>query len=441
MAFNIQQLMTDTICDHQFVRPVKLNVLKGSVPKGIRGTYHKVGPAWRSQDLPIHPFDGDGYITKMRFDDGEVHFQGRYINKGAKKARAFSGPLFSLAGLENPSNTNIIPWGNNMLIAFYEGGAPRLIQEDTLEVVENGCSIGHKGFKDGWPVETGWDWLDGVLRDQGIIGDCINAHPKMTDEGLLIMRLAYRWNMFEGIVTHITFFTATIDNNIVKTKNVNIPGFVYMHDFMKVEDYRDDKDCYAFFHHPLRFSQGDGIATSLVDDDNKVSVLYILECSEGVVSVEKIKKVTIPNKCFTTHHVSAKRISKNVLEIFTICYPGYLEGEGRLVQMLIDLEKEELIEQRVINNNWLEFPVLSDDGSIYVSTLGSKEVIAGEPVLMQDGENTYISVMCYKIQQKNTVLMIFDAELNNICELEFPCAYIPIGLHGTFTPQLFASDV
>ena len=428
MTFNIKQLMRDTICDHQFITPVKMRVVNGAVPKSIRGIYYKVGPAWRSHDLPIHPFDGDGYVTKIQFNDGEVHFQGRYISKATKKARAFSGPLFSLAGLENPSNTNIIPWGTNKLIAFYEGGAPRVIQEDTLETVE-----GLEGFKDGWPLETGSNWLDGFLRDQGIIGDCINAHPKMTDEGLLLMRLAYRWNMIEGIVTHITFYTANIDNKIIKTENVNISGFVYMHDFMKVDGYDDDMDCYAFFHHPLKFCWGTGIATSLTNDDNGITVLYI--CGGDIV-----KKVRVPNKCFTTHHVSAK-IRKNVLEIFTICYPGYLQGEGRLVRMLVDLENEELIEHRVINNNWLEFPVISDDGRIYMSAFGCKHVISGEPVLMQDGENTYVSVMCYKVQEKKTVLMIFNAELDQICELEFPCAYIPIGLHGAFTTRPFASDV
>lgn len=461
---NAQKVLCDMICTREFVTPVPMKAIRGHIPQDIRGTYFKVGPAWRDIDdhHVIHPLDGDGYITKVVFDNGQATFQGRYTcgeslmgtRSRTQKARTFSGPFFSLAGLYNPLNTNIIKW-NDRLVVFYEGGAPKVVNESDLGIAPGDFL----GFKDGWPLKTGTGFVDRFLRGMGVIGDCINAHPKITADGsLVLMKICYH---VDGMTTNLTFFVVNGTGgghiNDVTTVPVQVPDFVYMHDFMTI-----DAHVFAFFHHPLKMSWSleKGVATCL-EDANMDSTLYIVsarggwgdgdEGGEGGGDDDRVIKIPLKGmQGFVTHHVSCKFMDdeKRMLEILTIWYPGYMRGEGRLMKLVVDTNKRVLVDKSEVGNGkWIEFPVTGADGTIYATcgivhpmeeVWGSVKghAIAGEVIISEPAVagGSYVLLYVYNIQEQKTSLMIYDtSSMTVLCELmceESP--FIPLGLHGMF---------
>ena len=63
-------------------RAYEITRVEGEIPREIHGTLYRNGPAQRV--LPkrgyeaLHLFDGDALVHAFRFDDGSIHYTGRY---------------------------------------------------------------------------------------------------------------------------------------------------------------------------------------------------------------------------------------------------------------------------------------------------------------------------------------------------------------------------
>ena len=70
--------------EHEF-DAVPLQVAGGSLPRSLRGTLFKNGPARfrRGGERYAHWLDGDGYVTALVLDGGGATWSGRYVRTEA----------------------------------------------------------------------------------------------------------------------------------------------------------------------------------------------------------------------------------------------------------------------------------------------------------------------------------------------------------------------
>jgi carotenoid cleavage dioxygenase-like enzyme len=56
-------------------------LISGSIPKSINGSYFRNGPGLFNYGNHVseHWFNGDGYILKLGFKDGECTAQGKFV--------------------------------------------------------------------------------------------------------------------------------------------------------------------------------------------------------------------------------------------------------------------------------------------------------------------------------------------------------------------------
>src|SRR5215471_21107158 len=125
-----------------------LECVEGKVPEFVRGSYYLNGPGrFKLNDLSYrHWLDGDGMVSRLRFEAECVHFRNRYVlSRKLVEEQSAGKPLFrtfgtSFAnsrlnrvnnGLESPVNVSVYPFGNRLL-AFGEQGLPWELDAETL---------------------------------------------------------------------------------------------------------------------------------------------------------------------------------------------------------------------------------------------------------------------------------------------------------------------
>jgi all-trans-8'-apo-beta-carotenal 15,15'-oxygenase len=115
--------------------------LDGHAPIDITGTYYRngYGRVQVGKSEVHHPFDGDGMIVGITFNQGRMFFRNRFVrtegfvqdsqqnqfcNPGVFGTRASKvwRKIFS-RNVKNVANTNVVYWGNRLL-ALWEGGLP-----------------------------------------------------------------------------------------------------------------------------------------------------------------------------------------------------------------------------------------------------------------------------------------------------------------------------
>jgi all-trans-8'-apo-beta-carotenal 15,15'-oxygenase len=124
------------------------------LPKDLKGTYYRNGMAKfeAGQEKIMHPFDGDGMVTAVTFNNGNALFRNRFVRtkvyKGERKMKrilergAFGtakkgGFLANILNLSvrDVANTNAVYWGGRLL-AMYESSLPHNLEPDTLRTRE-----------------------------------------------------------------------------------------------------------------------------------------------------------------------------------------------------------------------------------------------------------------------------------------------------------------
>ena len=160
---NVEQELTD----------VPLIPVRGVVPAELKGTLYRNGPGRLERDgvRVHHPFDGDGMIAAMRFENGSVQLSNRFVRTegwlaeekagkvlyrgvfGSQKPGGRLANAFDLR-LKNIANTNVVRLGDQLL-ALWEAAEPHSLDPCTLET-------------------RGLSRLDGVLKK----GEAFSAHPR-----------------------------------------------------------------------------------------------------------------------------------------------------------------------------------------------------------------------------------------------------------------------
>ena len=390
----------------EYLNPVKL----GKIPTNLKGIYIQNGPGefnrWGTQ---THPFDGDGYIRKIEFKEGNAYFQGRYVDTWQRKLENFcnvrlftgafgSAPKFCL--LKNPVNTNAILLDENRIAASSEMGRTYLLDVNTLKTI-------------------------------GLHSQDISAH---THEGVSVKR-----NYLGNESTQLIFTENNIDSTIY------IPNFIYFHDFAVTNDY------YLFFDHCLSMNLLNGYRYGWVNglsSLNQPTVLYLVHKTTHL-----IQKITIPEVVGFSYHFLCSCQTKNSIELFYTLYPAFFslpseDFPGKIYKTTLYLcnfsQKTECIQ-----NEWFEFPkydkitkecfgIFPKKSSLGLYNINTNNIfytdepgkIWNEPFF----DSNYLMSLVFDIDKNKTDLYIFDRSKLFRDPIIIPLpSDIPMGFHGNFS--------
>ncbi|MEI7871897.1 MAG: carotenoid oxygenase family protein [Alphaproteobacteria bacterium] len=218
----------------------RVDEVDGSVPATLRGTLFRNGSG--RNDLGgqwfAHWFDGDGMISKIRFDEAGIHYRNRYVatdnyrdetksgrivHRGFGKMRPYGVLGNAFRQPANISNTSVVMQGERLL-SLWEGGPPTALDPATLDT---------HGIED----------FRGVLK-------AFSAHPKIDpDTGEL-----FNFGIDYGAKTTLTPYK--LDRGILtRLPQVVLPYPVMNHDFVLTARYM--VFCLGpILLHPLRFMLG-----------------------------------------------------------------------------------------------------------------------------------------------------------------------------------------
>ncbi|EKQ68099.1 lignostilbene-alpha,beta-dioxygenase-like enzyme [Leptolyngbyaceae cyanobacterium JSC-12] len=219
--------------------------IEGEIPAGLNGTLFRNGPGLLDVNgQPIHhPFDGDGMVCAIAFQQGRAHFRNRYIQTegylaeqkagkilyrgvfGTDKPGGWLANVFDLK-LKNIANTNILYWGGKLL-ALWEAAEPYRLEPATLETL-------------------GLEYLDGLLQP----GDAFGAHPWIDPacEQQGGMPCLLNFAIKPGVSSKITVYELTVDGKLFRQNSATVPGFCFIHDFAITPNYS------IFFQNPVTFN-------------------------------------------------------------------------------------------------------------------------------------------------------------------------------------------
>lgn len=455
--------------------------VEGEIPTALEGTLFRNGPGLLDiGGYPIkHPFDGDGMINSIAFQNGRAYYRNRFVRTegyvaeqeagkplyrgvfGTQKPGGLFANLFDLK-LKNIANTHIIYWGGKLL-ALWEAAEPHRLDPRTLETV-------------------GLDYLDGVLE----AGQAFAAHPRI-DPGNPALGQAPRLVNFSiktGLASTIKILEFAPSGEMVKSYHRSVPGFAFMHDFAITPNYA------IFFQNPVGFNPfpfllGMKGAGECVQFNPKAKTKIILIPRHGE---EEAKSIEAPAG-FVFHHANAFEQDGKVF-IDSIVYqdfPTLDEGmsfeevdfsqvpEGQLWRFELDLDAEASTATCLIDR-CCEFPTLHPQkvgqpyrylfigaahapvGNAPLQALLKRDLESGEEQIWSAaprgfmGEPVFVPrpdaateddgwVLCliYNAARRCSDLIILDGKdisQGPIARLKLK-HHVPYGLHGSFTPEYF----
>src|SRR5512139_1263753 len=197
--------------------------VEGEVPREIHGTLYRNGPSQRI--LPpqgyeaLHLFDGDALVHAFRFDDGVVHYRGRFVENECYAIEQAAG-RFCMDGFQTHAaektdkvlyrvqpNTNVVFHGGK-LMALVENAFPFEIDARTL------APLGENDF--------------GGRR----LGMSVSAHPKI--DGRTGQMLIHGYQPFEP---YVQLYVVERDGRCSLAENVDAPFPGMMHDVAITENW------------------------------------------------------------------------------------------------------------------------------------------------------------------------------------------------------------
>jgi len=197
--------------------PTGLKILSGAVPKDMRGTFYRNGPAindraeWRYR----HWFDGDGMIQAFRIADGKIEHRGRVIETPKYRKEQEAGRFLYMAfgsmppdnlpprGPDeiNTANTSLLPMGEDLL-ALWEGGTATRVDPE---------SLAYRGSK--------------VWRED-LAGVPFSAHPKVEADGTV-------WNFgSDPFGSRLVIYKIGASGGLSKAALIDVPQSGMIHDFV-----------------------------------------------------------------------------------------------------------------------------------------------------------------------------------------------------------------
>jgi carotenoid cleavage dioxygenase-like enzyme len=197
--------------------------VSGEIPREIHGTLYRNGPSQRIMPREgyeaLHLFDGDGLVHAFRFDDGRVHYTGRFV-RNASYLREQSEGRFCMssvgAGVEDPildvpfrqqPNTNVVYHGGK-LMALVENAFPFEIDACTLDPIGENTFGGR------------------------MLGVATTAHPKIDGRSGQMLIHGY-----QPVPPYLQWYTIEPDGTCSLAEIVDAPYPAMMHDFAITEHY------------------------------------------------------------------------------------------------------------------------------------------------------------------------------------------------------------
>lgn len=458
-----------------------------ALPKGLRGSYFRNGPAKFKvgDDQIMHPFDGDGMVCAVTFDGmGHAHFRNRYVRtpgfveeleakkmlyrgQFSQKSGGFLANAFDMR-VKNLANTNVMHWAGR-LFALWEGGKP--MELDSL-------SLGTKGFSD----------FGGSLKEK----DTFTAHPRFDAKTGRQVGFQYQPDPVAGITKISCWEFAPEGFDLVRRVDVEVPGFGFYHDFLVTDSY------YILSRAPVEISPQRGLEGLLglrsmgesIDFDEQKPTQLVLVPRDG----SEVRYVDLDTH-FCFHYANGFEEGEKLILDF-VRTPSLELGNASAQQKplweVMELEsldpnrftryeidksgswtKQELSDQHVdfpsINPAystkpyrfaWCATSALDGvtaplQGLVKVDVTGKEQQqiwlpeaqeFIGEVIFCpRDGgeaeDDGYLVGISVDGRKKSSDLLVFDArDIRDgpICRLPLP-AFIPHALHGSYVPDLVPS--
>jgi carotenoid cleavage dioxygenase-like enzyme len=196
-------------------------VVKGEIPKGLRGTLYRTGP--NPQFDPrgeYHWFAGDGMIHAFHVEDGKVSYRNRYVRTpkwrleneaGRALFGSFGNPMAtdpSAMGKDSGvANTNIV-FHAGKLLALEEGHMPFEMQPRTLD---------SKDYVEAYKGRT-------------------TAHPKIDPKTGEMVWFGYGIGDMP-FATGISYGVTDASGKVVRRDDFEAPYSSMIHDFLVTENY------------------------------------------------------------------------------------------------------------------------------------------------------------------------------------------------------------
>jgi len=339
-----------------------IDEITGEIPPELHGTLFRNGPGLLEVNgMPIpHPFDGDGMICAIAFDQGRAHFRNRFVRTAGYLAEQAAGKILYrgfgtqkpggwLANafdfkVKNPANTNVIYWGGKLL-ALWEGGEPYQLDPRTLDTI-------------------GLDNLNGALSP----GEAFSAHPRIDphsarDGGAPCL---VNFSVKPGISSKITVREFDREGAVLRRYATSLPGFAFIHDMGISPNY-----C-IFLQDPLMFNPwpfmfGERPFSECLEFQPKQSrKILLISRQDGTAHVLE----TDPG--FVFHHANAFEEGENIY-IDSICYDllsaNEIDGDfpkidfehlpaPQLWRFEINL-REQTVTRQLIESHHCEMPVVA----------------------------------------------------------------------------------
>lgn len=206
--------------------------IEGTLPPSLEGTLYRNGPAIFELfgRRYLHPFEGDGAITAVRFGEGRVSGACRITataglceERAAGKMRhGWSAPpwrrvLDAARGFQkNTANTNVLLWQRRMF-ALMEGGRPVELDPESL------ATIGERDLG-------------------GVVGAMFSAHPHRVAS----RRATYNFGLAYGRTSQLHLYELPDAGPARRLGSVRLTAPVMLHDFAVSERHA------IFFVSPVR---------------------------------------------------------------------------------------------------------------------------------------------------------------------------------------------
>lgn len=458
--------------------------IDGEIPADLEGTLFRNGPGLLDiHGTPLrHPFDGDGMVCAITFQNGRVHFRNRFVRTegyvaerkagkilyrgvfGTQKPGGWLGNAFDLK-LKNIANTNVIYWGDKLL-ALWEAAEPYRLDPATLETL-------------------GLDYLDGVLEP----GDAFSAHPWIdpsceADGGEPCL---VNFSVKTGLSSKITIYEFNPQGKLLRRHAHSVPGFSFMHDFAITPHY-----C-IFFQNPVMFDplpflfgfRGAGECVQF--QPGRSTRIIVIPRTAPYQEVKTFET----QSGFVFHHANAFELGDRIC-IDSICYESlpqvnpdvsYKEVDfdalapGQLWRFTLNLEDGK-VQRQMLESRCCEFPAVHPDkvgrsyrylylGAAHDATGNaplqailkidwqtgerqlhsfapkgyiSEPIFVPRPDAKADDEGWVLTLVYDSSRHRSDVIILDGQDLNKA-----PLArvhlkhHIPYGLHGSWTSSTFGN--
>ena len=452
-----------------------LTVLEGEIPKDLKGSLFRNGPARheRGGQKLTHWFDGDGAILGVHFDQGQASAVYQYVKtegylKEEKKGKFIYNRYDYKPGLltrltrssksMNAANTSVLPLPGKLL-ALWEGGLPHALRLKTLETI----GIDHLNF----------------LKK----GMTFSAHPKVDPETGEIYNFGFLFGKNPKLLT----YRCDGNGRLIKMGKVDLRGNNQIHDWVMAGKYLVIFD-YATKFAPFKFLLGGATFHEALSWHPELGTEILIF---DKMSMELVKRFTIQDAFYCFHFVNGYEENDGSIYIEFVKYSDFLSVDktlqmvpsgklapgltlnGKISSMRIDPKEGKFLGMNEISQIGCDFPTVADakvgknwrytlvachseqdgnpEGELFRSigrydretkkmttySFGPMRYVS-EPIMVSsqnDPENGHILTVVYDAENDKSELWIHESQhidKGPICKIALP-GVIPPGFHGKWT--------